>query len=98
MSRHYRHGQCAFRTDFRAAGHCVGGETAFGVCAGGKCSDPDAYRRRRKSSFRVKAQKLLINGCPVEAILAVGAKLDAALVPAVLAIDAARPQRSANLP
>lgn len=57
MSRHYRHGQCAVRTDFRAAGHCVGRETAFGVCAGGKCSDPDAYRRRRKSSFRVKAQK-----------------------------------------
>lgn len=48
--------------------------------------------------FGLKPKKLLINGCPVEAILAVGAKLDAALVPAVLAIDAARPQRSANLP
>ena len=31
-------------------------------------------------------------------MFAVGAKLDAALVPAVLAVDAARPQRSANLP
>ena len=48
--------------------------------------------------FGLKPKKLLINGCPVEAILAVGAKLDAALVPAVLAVDAARPQRSANLP